>query len=202
MELLNSIYNSTSSRRVLLLLLCSLTSFAQYNTPFKKNLFTLNFSFQCQGMKQLSDTTIRWLLFHTQIMLPPYSTIFVHHHSSFYFLCKKLSQIYVDFSDNKHSSKKCYFRKKKKKEIQSAVWIWKQMGTTIRKKRLHEQHTSISPFLVTNEVAQVKLSHLEKEFPLREIPQNKSALCWHFQKALTGKEIFHGSYQKQELVRY
>lgn len=135
MELLNSIYNSTSSRRVLLLLLCSLTSLAQYNTPLKKNLFTLNFSFQCQGMKQLSDTTMRWLLFHTQIMLPAYSTIFVHHHSSFYFLCKKLSQIYVDFSDNKHSSKKCYFRKKKKKGNSKCCLNMKTNGNNHKKKK-------------------------------------------------------------------
>lgn len=43
MELLNSIYNSTSSRRVLLLLLCSLTSLAQYNTPLKKKSFHTEF---------------------------------------------------------------------------------------------------------------------------------------------------------------
>lgn len=92
--------------------------------------------------------------------------------------------------------------KKKKKGNSKCCLTMKTNGNNHKKKRLHEQHTSISPFLVMNEVAQVKLSHLEKEFPLREILQNKSALCWHFQKALTGKEIFHGSYQKQELARY
>lgn len=46
----------------------------------------------------------------------------------------------------------------------------KTNGNNHRKKGLHEHHISINQFSVTNGVAQVSLSHLEKEFLLRKTP--------------------------------
>lgn len=135
MELLNSIYNSTSSRRVLLLLLCSLTSLAQYNTPLKKNLFTLNFSFQMSKY----ETAVRH---HYEVIAFPHSNYAssIQHNicaPSFFILFsvqEAKSNLCRLFWQQNTEVKNVISGKKKKKEIQSAVWLWKQMGTTIRKK--------------------------------------------------------------------
>jgi len=74
---------------------------------------------------------------------------------------------------------------------------WKQPS----KKGLHEHHISISQFSVTNGGAQVILSHLEREIPLRKTPWNNiTALSWHFHKGHRAKQSFHRDYQKLELA--